>query len=451
MKIRSKNLLVILPIFALLAGVNAWVSITSQKNELRWGQAQQLHSLAVTYAEMSGLAKLEKPVITPQVHTKLERSRSFLKKYSLYKHLTVWQKNGNSWTPVYTTATNKKTVPPEVTVYKGDFFISNPRANQAGEPVKSGWLQLKNSDGQVTGAVQVVIDAQDYFDMISRVRFKALLLLLLSLSVGVGVSWFLSHMITKRLVELGEAAKQLAYEGGRLQVSNSTIREINDLSSTFNTMDSILRETVMRARRSMLDVEQFRGSDGYDAAFQAIVWDTGTVQLERDDEKLALLGYLSGRREAGCFVGYLSEDGGVHRFYYGRISGENGTNTGAASAADSLLQMVVPEQGVQAALKEVSALFPVEHCTVLSWEGGLELKGCSISSGNGGSVTEFSRQLEPDQLLLEGEIDEQTAEMAQPLLALSKGLDYTAFRHDLELLIGHKLRGAVLLLKYSKK
>lgn len=454
MKIRSKNLLIILPIFALLAGVNAWVSISSQKNELFWGQAEQLHSLTVAFAEMTGLSvearQLRAAVQDKQLQNRISRSMELLKQYKLFSRLTVWEKlpavKGKPAGVLFSWPGGKQEglQPfPGGQPYKSGFFVSPTTVNAKGVPVKSGWLRLPGG-----GGVQIEIEAADYIEQLSRARFKSLLLLALSLLTGAAVSWFLSHTITKRLQELGAAAKQLAYEGGRLHVSPSSIREINDLSSTFNTMDSILRETVMRARRSMLDVEQFRAGESMVSAFQYTAWDNGPVSLQAGDAELKVAAFLGNSSDAGCFAGVLPGSDGRGWLFYGKTPGDDNDGCRQASAVDRLIRLLLPGTDAAAVLQRVSVLFSGTDCTVLQWNGGEQLQGVQLA-GADGSCTPVSFALRPDRFQITGQIDRQAVETADPLFDLSTGLSLESFRHDLQVLIGHRLHGAVLLLKYT--
>lgn len=125
-------------------------------------------------------------------------------------------------------------------------------------PALSSIAGLVDDYGNISGYIQVDIDATVYKTLVNNILLKNLFLVLLSLVIGFIVSSLISRTISKRLHQLTESAIKVAKGNYSTKVDAGTIQEVEDLSNTFNTMSSVLGDVLEKAQRTLIESEIFR-------------------------------------------------------------------------------------------------------------------------------------------------------------------------------------------------
>ena len=127
---------------------------------------------------------------------------------------------------------------------------------------------LVDDYGNISGFIQVDIDATIYGSLVNSILLKNLFLILLSLAIGFLVSTMISRTISKRLKQLTDSAIKVAKGNYSTKVDAGTIQEVEDLSNTFNTMSSVLGDVLEKAQRTLIESEIFRENQVLNTAFR---------------------------------------------------------------------------------------------------------------------------------------------------------------------------------------
>ncbi len=288
MKIRTQNLLTIVPIFMAMGIILGFLKYTSERQELLWGVEEEISSLALSIVEFMtfedvkkaragqkilSISKLEKWNISSSKENSLGNGYNIKNLYLLIlkrkeKIELVNIINEKSLDNISQDQVDLLRVPE--TKQKA-YNLSNIKYDSKGKAYLSAFVPLSFTIPSL-GQLYLGIDTDiDYYDKHLEKLLLSIIYFIIGISfLGLLSTFFFSHLFTQRIKTLIQAAKKitLGYYGQPVQIG--TIQEIGDLSNTFNTMSSILQEVLSKTQEELVVGERFLGEQDLTLQFQKL-------------------------------------------------------------------------------------------------------------------------------------------------------------------------------------
>ena len=273
MRIRTQNLLAIVPLFLALAIAAGAMAYTTARSEMVWGLREEAASLSIAIAEFVGGEELSAAAAAGDPAARLESlSLPFerILNHGQAKHVFALSTEGE---PIWSTALDDPSraafVPPAdqlapsaealAQLAAGDSAVVGEITTLAsGESVLVSFAPITRADGAVAGILGVAIDAARLPAMSRALLVDVAQLTLLALVIGALAALFISALLTHKVRALSRAALEVADGEYDRYIDIGTIQEMSDLSNTFNTMSSVLKDLIEKTRRTLIEGEQFR-------------------------------------------------------------------------------------------------------------------------------------------------------------------------------------------------
>jgi hypothetical protein len=363
------------PAFILLPLVVGLFAVRIQLTESRWGHQEQVAMLARSLAEMartdpetwSRFRSAGSPTSVPaRVQTALSRLRG--------AGAVAWRAAGFALAYNATSAIERPPSLDELSRRVGD--SDQVWVRQSATRGWQAWAAVRDGEGGVQGYVLAEIPDDTPRVMVTVWRTVAwqtagsgLFGLLVCLALGTFVRREL-----RRLHVPGELDLAAAPAGGSGS-PGSSILEVGDLGNAFETMHSVLREAVDRARRAEETVST-------EASLMLAF-----AEEFLGDETLECSGCRAAAHRAGPAAGHfqcLDQSGGRGVVVLAEVQGPPGLSAQvAADAAGHFLRSVLP-QGLGQALAETTALYPLRRGMALECGGAGDAVSCwAYESGAG--------------------------------------------------------------------
>lgn len=123
-------------------------------------------------------------------------------------------------------------------------------------PYIVSYLPLKNSGGDILGALQVSLDISDIENAAAASRMYLLGIMVLSLMVALFLAYFMADSITKPVRKLEEGATRIGKGDFDSPISVRTGDELESLSVSFNKMAAALKEGEKDRERYLTELEE---------------------------------------------------------------------------------------------------------------------------------------------------------------------------------------------------
>jgi len=292
MKIRSQIMLATIPIFLIMGLIAGGANYKAQLQELNWSMEERLRALAVCLTLMVRDEHLQPPegdaTFDPLPH--IATINDLLA-------LTIWDSSGKalySWT---TPKTRSEPIPQPTGSLTESAFTLLRRNESRGSLnfIATQGFTLPSGQRALLGisldGTPILTRSRGFLRHIATISLAAVLFGLLS-------SWFLGWLITRPVEQLGTAANLVAMGNFSQHIEESPVREINDLTNTFNTMSNVLDGVLHRSKRNLIESEMFRTP--MDMAFhlleglpdkvlcQSSLWQIAGARLGRDCREFML-------------------------------------------------------------------------------------------------------------------------------------------------------------------
>lgn len=367
MKIRTQNLLAIVPLFLGLAVLIGALFYVVQYRELLWGLDEEATSIAVATArhlESESWLEDETDVDWEDLMAESmkvlewERARRIAILSPDLRVLFDSAEDEGDARPIGLSPTLHSRLSDR------GFVGSSIRQDERGRYMM-GFGSIRDEE-DIIAIVMVETDAEALTAHENRMRRDILFIVIGTVLIGFVLALTISRIISRRIVSLTRAASAVA--AGRYDQPHEVggVQEINDLSSTFNTMSSILSEVVSKTRRAVVEAEQFRTDDDLARAFT----ETFMPSEQRRVHGVDLSAMHVTSRSGGHFFG-VWEKGDAVMAVVGEVSAGAGLSAPlTASACASMLQEHWKQKDLKAACAEWSRLFDLRAASVLSWPAG---------------------------------------------------------------------------------
>ena len=379
MKIQTQNAITILPIFLVLAIISSGLLFITERQEIYWGLNEEASSLAVSIAEFLNGKELN------DIRTQEESIQSIIhwnqaKRIKIFSYqsekISLFAAYGDD-TYDYHSETSDNTNKLTLQHYTFDKYvikniiakglmISDLMELPSSNFCICAYVPLYSISQQVSGILEVTIDAHEI-----KTRTKELLMSSIKITIGILLFGFIivsiiSKQITSSIVLLNKATSIISsgnYEYEITQKGTLNIQEVNDLSNTFNTMSSVLREFSSQSKQELIEAEQFRTS--YDLASNYLEQYSPPINVTLGGYKTLI--YRYGDNITSDFFDTLTSESSYY-VIIGKTKYGNSLNdlTHAASAL-SLIKEKLTIRSPKETLQIVPQLFEIERCYIFQW------------------------------------------------------------------------------------
>jgi HAMP domain-containing protein len=379
MKIQTQNAITILPIFLVLAIISSGLLFVTERQEIYWGLNEEASSLAVSIAEFLNGKELDdirtqedsiQSIINWKQAKRIKIFSIKSEKLSLfaaygdesYDYQTETSDNTNQLTFQYFTfdkyAINK--------ILTKGLIVSDLLELPSSYCCICAYVPLYSSSKQICGILEVTIDAQEI-----KTRTRELLISSIKITIGILLFGFLivfiiSRQITNSIVLLNKAASIISsgnYEYEITEKGTLNIQEVNDLSNTFNTMSSVLREFSSQSKQELIEAEQFRTS--YDLANNYLEKYSPPINVTLGRYKTLI--YRFGKNITSDFFDTFTYESSSYVIIGKTKYGTSLHDLTYAASALSLIKETLTVTSIKETLEKVTQLFEMERCYILQW------------------------------------------------------------------------------------
>ncbi len=370
MKIRTQTILAIVPIFMGVAAINGFLTYTSEQQENRWALEEESVALAISIAEFIENDRYQKNLLPERQSNYLEALDTYLRRllqWEQVKFILLRSVDGQSIVHRYSSGFPSSAHQPlpasAIERLQNDaVWSSNIRTISADLAVIEVCTPLATRN-QLTELVCVGVSANDFLEQRTLSQGKVVTMAIAVVGLGLLLSLFISALITDKINQLTVAAETVAAGNYRQRFEIGMIQEVYDLSNTFNTMSSVMGETLLRAKRTLMENERFRTMQTLAQTYQSLVQKdidlklngveiAGTL-LNSDRPTTDFLDSCRTTRGAFIILGRLDESTTSHL-----------DNLIVTSSAITLLKQLLIRQPTETAIAQLTQLYELHtlHC-----------------------------------------------------------------------------------------
>jgi HAMP domain-containing protein len=479
MKIRTQNLLTIVPLFLFLATVSCILLYNAERRELLWGLQEEASSLVTAAAEFIDANEFQNFVTQgtrspyyAQLRVPLDR----ILKYDQAKRIFALTPDGSKvafdlHAPYNATATeasdelgnniaefrdkepaplpNPLTAYPQLekTLQKGTDFVSQIES-AAQKPLPkpahlTAFAPIRDRSGRVAGILGVETDATSFTLALSQVANRIVYIVGIVFLLGVLAALYISRLVTREVRDLQEAAMEVKEGNLERQIQSGSIQEVADLGNTFNTMSDVLKDTLLKTRRSLAEGEQFRTDDDLAQAYIELFW----LPLQMTLGNVRVVAQQIGKLPVGNFYGAF-EARGQNYALVGQVKETEALDTAiTASAAFSLIRQELQKREPESVFETVKTLFDFERVECYCWDPAAATVEKGSLSGSGALLRE-TLPLPPGKTVAVHTFSEATRSLVERYLGFfEESLSPEALLSDLVALLPAEEQGSLLLLQ----
>ena len=371
MKIRTQSILAIVPIFIGVAAINGFLTYTSEQQENRWALEEESVALTVSVAEFIDADRYEQATQPGGQSDYLEELEIYLRRllqWEQVKFVLLRSLDGRDILQRYSNGFPSRAHEPlpssAIEQLQNDVvWSSDIRIISADISVTEVCTPLSNSAQAPVGLVCVGVSANDFLAQRALSQRKVITMSVTVVGLGLLLALSVSTLITNKIRQLTAAAETVAdgEYGQRFEIG--TIQEVYDLSNTFNTMSSVMGETLSRAKRTLMESERFRTMQTLARTYQALVQQT--VDLKLNGVEIA--GQLfNGDRPSTDFLDSCRTIRGVF-VILGRLDEADNSRLDSlltTSSAITFLKQLLTRQPADVAIAQLTQLYQLHtlHC-----------------------------------------------------------------------------------------
>jgi len=390
MKIRTQSLLAIPPLFLFLWVSTSLVALAAGAREVRWGLELESSSMAITVAEFvpRGVFSSDEEEAEREL-SYLRRSLDRLMAFGQALRITVFDTGGSLLVDLPAGSRIESNPADGVSDLTAPYSPQTPpwtSLSERKELLQTGWLVKAptpsgNGGAYVTayapildrdlmiGTVAVQIPAHRMSSRSAEFRTGFLGVGLFILGAGFLATLLLSEYLGGRLRALARAAAAVSRGNSEARVDIGGIREVGELSNTWNTMSSILGDFVERGRRALISDADSSETDTTIATYRKRTFPS----VARRIGGRSVLATTLGEERGGSLFG-VAQTPELGFAFLGRVPGPDTLTTalGAGTAARWLAGALEAGEPVQDLARTASELFGLSELSLLSWRGDSE-------------------------------------------------------------------------------
>lgn len=382
MKIRTQSVLAIVPVFIGVAAISGFLTYTSEQQENYWALHEESTALTISIAAFIDVDSYQETLQTASAQSQnvryindLEKHLRQILQWKQAKYVLVRSLDGQRLLNHFSighpiTAHRPLSETAMETLQEQEVWISDIMPlNSETSFVEACTLLNQGDRAASVGVLCVGVSADVFLAQMAQSQRKVILSSSVIVIIGVILALTISELITKQIRQLRRAAETVA--SGDYQQTfkiGGIIQELQDLSNTFNTMSSVMEETLSRAKRSLVENERFRTVQALSKTYQ----DTINQQINQQLGSLHITGKLFNDGQiTSDFLDYCATIDG-HYFILGCLTASQ-THTESqphldllvtASATTTLLKQLLVSYPCEKAIAQAAEMFPMQtlHC-----------------------------------------------------------------------------------------
>ncbi|HEY9815347.1 MAG TPA: hypothetical protein V6D20_06040 [Candidatus Obscuribacterales bacterium] len=378
MKIRTQSVLAILPIFISVAAINGFLTYTSEQQENRWALEEESVALTVAIAEFMkgdrfhhGLSSSPEDIENATAFEDLEVSLERILLRGQAKYILTRSLDGQQLLHHFSTGhpqDEHQPLPPEAlqSLEDDSIWISPIRFLNADISILESCTLLSNR-GTPTSILCTGISANPFLQQMTMSRQKVLASTTVIVVTGLVLTLSIATVMARKIRQLADAAEVVAAGNYNQRFDIDMIQEVRDLSNTLSTMSSVMGETLMRAKRSLVENERFRTISTLAQTYQSTV--NHSIRLQTNGIEIA--GEIfEGDRRSTDFLDTCYTEQGIY-IILGNLMPDQAAQLDSlidTSATVSLLQQLLKVRPCPEAIAQTTPLFAIQnlHCLLLS-------------------------------------------------------------------------------------
>lgn len=462
MKIRTRNLILLLPIFIFMAGVWALVTYENIREEYDWGMNQAARTAAISFAEFSSQIYRTRPA--PFYNSKrfldsMQRlkQQKFIKYADIYSlenkhlyHLNVegFQTEDEPEEPVSDEITANKTAESllpvisknKTDVNQKDVLMTSEYMIVNGEHELASMTTITDTRGRAVFYAAITLSADDMYKDLKAIIIKIIITSFATLLFGVIVILLISRYFVSSIHSLNRAASEAAAGNYENKIETSGIKELNDLGNTFNTMTSVLSDTLEKTQRDVLENEQFRSLSEVTRSINETI--NSDLTYSNDIAEIEM--FAIGKKQAGLFIASYVTDNGLIAAA-GVIKSDNPmiASTKASSFKTSLEQVFISKGFDPEDIKNLFFMYKPAGLVVLTMING-RIDYYEIKKENENIKIVEKSQTQEAQLITVSDNMQQPGQRAQVIEFLFKVNENKPLKEVKQLLVSNQLEKSAL-------
>lgn len=466
MKIRTQNLLTIVPLFLGLALIGSLLMYTVGLNEIRWGLHEEASTLAIAAAEFldgDAYQGLVRRGTADPYYARIQDPLRRLLKRNQARRVTAYSPDGekvvfhlsadtisadtsgasDADSEASPSATLSAGVAGEAglmeAMTRDRFLVGAMRYGEGNQAALTAYAPINDSAGKLAGIVGVETDADIYRKSKQDLLTRGVWLTGIVFLLGILVASLLTRLITREVHALNLAAVEVTAGNLNRQIQAGRIQEIEDLGNTFNTMSDVLRDVLSKTRRALIEGEQFRTEANLAQAYR----EQFAPPLRASLGAARVAAEHFGARPTGSFYDAFSLPDGACALV-GRVGeGASLDAVMTASAARSLLRQDLERLPPEEVFASAGALFPLDRLEIVVWKDGGPAKAWRLDPETG---TARRRELPTEPILLHT-FDAATGARIEQYARLFGHLSPEDLMTDIRIAVSADREGCLLILK----
>ncbi|MEJ2144778.1 MAG: hypothetical protein P8020_06525 [Acidobacteriota bacterium] len=443
MRIRLQILLGVAPVFLVLGLVVAALNYTTRREETYLALREDVYTLTAAMTEFLSSDTVRAELgSTRSVSTPFGESLQRLMKENPIERIVLRSLDPKQAPIEFGDLPEPATMSesPHSTMEARNSVLFSPILDHpGGDSFIRAMAPLRTAAGPF-GLLTLDIDANAVVRGQHTILLESLAFLVGILSCGLLVSWTAGRLVTRGVERLSKATDVVASGCYDWRVQPGWLRELNDLSNTFNTMTSLLEEILSKTKRAVIEGEQFRRPEDLADSFSETLWRRGHARLGPLSVSLMRLG----RPGNGDFLALWKQDGQA-RIVMGRmlVSGEFEAAV-LASAAFSLIQEEIRTGGP--GFVRAHEIFHFKFWDLVSWN--VSSPTIEVSTFRFGQAEPVRRRvnLERGQVLTLHSLEGEWARRLELYVRILKGMDGNRLAEELAGILKVPAGGGVIIL-----
>lgn len=372
MRLRTQNMLFLLPVFLVTIIVMGGYKYYTEREVLISGQESKANVLAVSVAEFMTSSSLhELRMISGAddgVSSKLERAISRILDDGLairmsvhgpktFQEIYAWGQEPSIDVAAYLSKNRERFDHMLASDHHGpneeiDSLVVYPNKNKKGlPPVLVASAPVDNGFGGLAAVVMVEMDASN-IDKESMAILRELARIgCMVLLIGAAAALALSFIMGRSIKELTRSIQDV--QSGNLNEIRltSNIREIAALENTYNTMIDVLREEQQRDKDELMQIENLRIQKDLENIFRQVIW----PEINIKSKPLSGFGVIHDLTD-GDFMDLVETESGLCAIM-GRIVEQDFTAVVSAASIVPFWRSQITSKPVEDALELLQLLF----------------------------------------------------------------------------------------------
>jgi HAMP domain-containing protein len=470
MKILTQNLLAITPLYLALALSGGYLMHNSEMNEMLWGLRQEASTVAGMTAGFLDSEKM--PLLyekgsnseySKELRIPMERIMGLDRVRAIYfispdeKQIAfdmtsgasgkIEESFGNTKANLKALDQIRKEMSENPDLFKriSDrkiYITSAPKILDDAHARIYAYAPVRDANDNWIGTIRAELSAnawlalkRSFGAMMFRMSFLVTLL-------GIGIAFFLSNLISREVDELSAAATDVT--GGNLdrQIHGGRIQELNDLTNTFNTMSDVLRETLVKNKRSIIESEQFRGDNELAQVHKEIF----SPLIAKSLGSIRVVAEHLGTNASGSFFSTIQNK--THSFaIIGRLEQNHDIDAVLdASGASAYLQQMLRDHSPREAIEDANRLFHLHCADVISWPDRAERIEITSYHSADNAIQQETRKLDRETPLVLATFRGASLDQIKRYAQLFGHLTPDELIEDIKIVLPPDLEGSIMIL-----